>query len=307
MSTCSDKMLLRPGCALLVQHAYLLTCPQICPDTCAVPSTRQHWQSKPACPYLLCVTKQNNAMLLQMRRTFHSPLCLCFAGVLRCLQEVQSLDRFDIESIAPFWAAFSTTLCDPSQASSGCSAQMATHPAASTARVPAVAEQQPVQALSTNMIMGELIRLPEGSAVSCCNMTLLQDALDQAEAGAEGPEDLAASLLQLPQHVGVLTIKAYLLAAMAKDCSIMLSIAPDQGSGTMVESEGAVPPSTTSAMQELQTALQAGMLRGSVQHEQSRAYFSYRLVVIDTDPKPVSKIADHLQLDMNIIAANTNR
>ena len=141
---------------------------------------------------------------------------------------------------------------------------------------------------------------------SCCDLTLLQDALDQAEAGAQGPEDLAANLLQLPQHVGLLVIKAYLLAAMAKDCSIMLSIAPDQGSGPMLEPEEAVTPSRISAMQELQSALQAGMLRGSVQHEPSGACFSYRLVVIDTAPKPVSKIAKHLELDMDIIAANAD-
>ena len=230
---------------------------------------------------------------------------------------MQSLDRFDIENIAPFWAAMSTHISNPEASRTNPatnvtadSQSLSLHTAAKT---DLAAETRPGQheteSDDADLGLPGLIRVPDSPRGAHVTIRDLQHAMDLAEQGAQNPTDLQAELLQLPRHQGLLIIQAYLLAAMAKDCSIMLSIAPHQGTEHVVDPAG-LPQSCGGTkegmgLRQLVAGLHDQVFFGTVQHEASRTLLSYRLAVVDTAPKPARKIAAHLQLDNEVIAANS--
>ena len=245
--------------------------------------------------------------------------CFTAAGVLECLQTVQSLDRLDIENIAPFWAAMSMHLCNPMASPNGSTNTVTgdrpnlshDEPAKMDppAGSPPAAEQHEAESDDAELGLPGLTRVSEDPRGVHVAIKDLQHAMDQTEQGAQHPTDLQAKLLQLPRHQGLLIIQAYLLAAMAKDCSIMLSIALHQGTADVVES-ARIPQSCGytkegTILQQLVAGLHEQVFAGTAKHEATGTTLSYRLALIDTEPKPALKIAAHSQLDKEIVAANS--
>ena len=220
------------------------------------------------------------------------------------------MDRFDIENIAPFWAGLSQKLQQSrSEEQIGTSMAMpasdmrqsiAQSVAAAEPVRPAGSTPEEAQRLKPGLLGLGLSNCTEGQNLHGKSMQNLTDALDLAEVGATESGDVLMALQRLPPRAGLDVIKAYLLAAMAKDCSIMLSIAPQ---ASLAHQAGQQVCGASSDKDQLEAFPSHQLSFGSLLHEPTDKPFTYRLLLIDTDPKPVSKIAKHLKLDNDILAA----
>mmetsp|Transcript_692 Transcript_692/g.1608 ORF Transcript_692/g.1608 Transcript_692/m.1608 type:complete len:409 (-) Transcript_692:15-1241(-) len=101
--------------------------------------------------------------------------------------------------------------------------------------------------------------------------------------GSEVYRRSVENLYNMPRHCMLSALENYLIAATAKDCSLIITM-------KRIAHPDASPSSGNTASE----APSAGIV-----HE-SPSCFQYRLQVIDTDIKPLSKIPAHFKLDRDI-------
>ena len=142
--------------------------------------------------------------------------------------------------------------------------------------------------------------VPEWLTDGRVTLAELEAALDAAQGNACSPEALQARLQQVPRQLGLSVLRAYLLAAMAKDCSIMLSIAPCDPAVPLP-----VPSVDSSAGRDLSLHELGPWLQSCVPVRRfvcKGQAFCYSLAVVDTERKPAAKVVQHWQLDREILA-----
>ena len=97
-------------------------------------------------------------------------------------------------------------------------------------------------------------------------------------------------LLSLDTEAACKVLREYLVAAAAKDCSIMITVAPC--------------PDSANGEYNDQPGLQESPGIGAAFSDDSlRRCFRYKIAIVDLDLKPLTKIALHWQLDQAIMAA----
>ena len=139
-------------------------------------------------------------------------------------------------------------------------------------------------------------KLPEGSDAQG-QKDCLPPGLQQPCAGGNTEETLTDSKrgAVLQQQLGLNTeaafevLRKYLVAATAKDCSIMITMAPIEGAQTADAFE--------------LTALQQDPFRGAVLFDPLlQRLYRYKVAFVDLDLKPVGKVEEHFRLDQAIMS-----
>ena len=188
------------------------------------------------------------------------------------LLRIQRLDRFDIENIRVMWASMKAAAEEPAFEHS-----LSGHTVSHTADAP-------------------------GNTPETLTLHALEAALDDAQGTAADQSTLQARLQRLFWSSKLQVLQAYLLAAMAKDCSIMISIGPCSTSQSMQRSD---------SQQPVGDPIPHMCCHGTQEHVPVRhiscegASFCYTLAIVDTEPKPAAKIQQHWELDRKILDLHT--
>ena len=111
------------------------------------------------------------------------------------------------------------------------------------------------------------------------------------------PDELqaAAQLLALDTEAACEVLREYLIAAAAKDCSLMITLAP------VLDAQHLGPQD--------EGRLQQDACIGSVLCDEwghSKRWFRYKVAFVDLDLKPLAKIGVHYELDQAIMACCAN-
>lgn len=265
---------------------------------------------------------------------------------------MQRLDRFDIAGIYPAYQSYldATTAhaSDPHPAGS-CAPDPATagdQPAADPHARPASGEPE-LRAAGTGTADDENLAQPgQGARITHPDdaSPLLHapphsgspeerqealhdmiDVLDGVEASVRGLDhaSAAATLSALPREQLRCVLRAYLLAATAKDCSIMIGLRKAQGDEDSAGAAGAALLPAAEQPADSGAVTGWGDLPGPATDAQASAddsisdwahcpgqllrrriggcQWRFRVSLIDVDVKPVSKLAQHYELDKQIL------
>ena len=118
-----------------------------------------------------------------------------------------------------------------------------------------------------------------------CTSGHMQKAVTNTQQGAA-----LQQLLGLQPEAACEVLRKYLVAATAKDCSIMITLAPFQG--------GAQPAGVFQAPALQQDPCVGAVLSDAVLERS----FRYKVAFVDLDLKPVWKMEEHFRLDRAIMA-----
>ena len=129
-----------------------------------------------------------------------------------------------------------------------------------------------------------------GDVQHSCGRSTGQQVFATQEDGHQAHKHMQ-QLLGLDTGAACKVLREYLAAAAAKDCSIMITLAP-------------ITPGVEGLTSDGQPGLQENPCTGAMLHDGSlRRCSRYKVAFVDLDLKPLSKIAVHWQLEQAIMAA----
>ena len=187
---------------------------------------------------------------------------LCYEGVLDAILKIQKMDLYDIENVYPLYCQLLTKLSEH-----GSTEQMdykGTKPSMSTSLY-ASSQEEVLRSASSQMRQGHLEKSEFGHSMD-----------ENIELSRNVPA--MKQLLRLSTDEQILIVRDYMIAATAKDCSIMIAL-QSQGSDDKVSQ--------------------------TVTDDETGLHFSFRIGIVDSDRKPLSKLHEHFKLDRDILACQT--
>ena len=198
--------------------------------------------------------------------------------MLQKLLKLQALDRHDIEAVYPMYQHIMNQL------------SIATHVKQRTDTAVRAAADSPDLRLSNDAQPAGVKQRTDTAVRQPAGGPSLKQSNDTEPAGSAVQSEYLQTLLAMSRKEQLETIRQYLLAATAKDCSLMITVQT-------------LPPTPCMPTMDCpMTNLPGTKTRhAAALNDRSIREIMYKLTVVDLDQKPHAKIRDHYSLNCEVM------